>query len=287
MRNAHKAVFEIMTAICIGKLKKNKAKGKPMELSEELQILFHDTLSDVRVKSANNFQAFVAFSFHPVSAGLPWLPAGCVVGIPANFIGATNDDHRISNHIVMVEGKKVDWESTEGLALQEALTLSLEVQKFAIARELTYLQSNSSFVCAIVAPICLAGTYISGIAIKQLLGLYSGPVLLRGLYNIAVVVIGFVGYCLSYDAVSQAVDYRTDRNTASVSTSFARGGVEFYNKILSQNKTLCTLMGKRGEQIYAPSGNLFPRCSFRLKHAPYTSRRDLIINILSMPQAKG
>ncbi|XP_053258934.1 transmembrane protein 177 [Podarcis raffonei] len=261
------------------------AKGKPMELSGKLQILFRDIISDVRAKSANRYQAFVAYSFHPVSAGLPWLPAGCVVGIPAHFSGAASDDNRTASHVVVIEGKEVDWDSTEGLALKEALTLSPEAQKFAIARELMYLQSNGPFICAAVAPVCLAGTWISGVAIKQLLGLYSGPVLLRGLYNVAVMAIGFVGYCLSYDAVSQAMDYRTDRSTATISTSFARGGVEFYNKILSQNKIFRTLMGKRGERIYAPSGNLFPRYWFRLKHASYTSRRDLIINILSMPQA--
>ncbi|XP_053119604.1 transmembrane protein 177 isoform X2 [Hemicordylus capensis] len=262
-------------------------KGQPVKLSETLQSLFLHILSDVKVKSENCYQAFVAFGFHPVSAGLPWLPEGCVVGIPTNFTGTVDDKHGVVDHVLVVEGKEVDWESTEGLALKEALTLSPEAQKFAIAREVMYLQSNSPLARAAVAPICLAGTYVSGVAIKQLLGLYSGPVVLRGLYNIIIVAVGFMGYCLTYDTVNRAVDYRADRNTATISTDFARGGLEFYNKILSQNKTLRKLMGKQGEKIYAPSGNLFPRYWFRLKHAPYTSRRDLIINILSMPQAQG
>lgn len=259
-------------------------KGQPMELSEKLQNLFHDILNEVGVKSASCYRAFLTFSFYPVSAGLPWLPAGCVVGIPVNF-SETEDKYGIVDHVVMIEGKEVDWESTEGLALKDALTLSPEAQKFAIAREVMYLQNNSPLVRAAVAPICIAGTFISGVAIKQLLGLYSGPVVLRGIYNIVVMAVGFVGYCLSYDTVSQAVDYRADRNAATISADFARGGVEFYNKILFQNKILRMLMGKQGEKIYAPSGNLFPRYWFRLKHAPYTSRRDLIINISKMPQA--
>nr|XP_056717380.1 transmembrane protein 177 [Euleptes europaea] len=261
------------------------ARGQPDELSEKLQSLFHDILSDLRVKSENHYQAFAAFSFHPVSAGIPWLPSGCVVGIPVSFGGTSSDEHGIANHVVVIEGKVVDWKSTEGLALKEALTLSLEAQKFAIAREVMYLQNNSPLIHAAVAPICLAGIYVSGVAIKQLLGLYSGPVVLRGLYNLTVAMIGFVGYCLSYDTVSRAVDYRTDRSTATISTDFAKGGAEFYNKTLAQNKTLRTLMGKRGEKTYAANGNLFPRYWFRLQHAPYTSRRDLIISILSMPQA--
>lgn len=259
--------------------------GQPMELSEKLQNLFHSILSEVGAKSARCYRAFLTFSFLPVSAGLPWLPAGCVVGIPVNFHAAAEDEYGIVNHVVMIEGKEIDWESTEGLALKDSLTFSPEAQKFAIAREVIYLQNNSPLVLAAVAPICLAGTYISGVAVKQLLGLYSGPVVLRGIYNIVVMTVGFVGYCLSYDTVSQAIDYRADRNAATISTDFARGGVEFYNKILFQNKILRMLMGKQGEKIYAPSGNLFPRYWFRLKHAPYTSRRDLIINISKMPQA--
>ncbi|XP_077176672.1 transmembrane protein 177 [Paroedura picta] len=258
---------------------------RQQELSEKLHSLFHEVLSDLQVKSENHYQAFAASSFHPVSAGIPWLPAGCVVGIPLSFAETADDEHVIVNHIVMVEGKEVDWKSTEGLALKEALILSSEAQKFAIAREVMYLQKNSPLIHAAVAPICLSGTYICAVAIKQLLGLYSGPVVLRGLYNIAVAIIGLVGYCLVYDAVSRAVDYRIDRNTAAISTDFAKGGVEFYNKILAQNKTFRTLMGKRGEKTYAPNGNLFPRYGFRLKHPPYTSRRDLITSILSMPQA--
>ncbi|XP_042299757.1 transmembrane protein 177 isoform X2 [Sceloporus undulatus] len=261
------------------------AKGKPVELPENLKHLFHNVLIEGRIKSAKLYQAFVAFGFHPVSAGIPWLPAGCLVGIPANFCGTTSDEHGIANHVVMIEGKEVDWESPEGLILKDALTLSPEAQKFAVAREIMYLQNNSPLARAAVAPVCLAGTYICGVAIKQLLGLYSGPVLLRGLYNIVVLAGGLLGYCLSYDTVSRIVDYRADRSAASISTDFARGGVEFYSKILSQNKTFRALMGRSGEQIYAPNGNLSPRYWIRLKHAPYSSRRDLIINILNMPQA--
>nr|XP_060630180.1 transmembrane protein 177 [Anolis sagrei ordinatus] len=260
-------------------------KGKPMELPENLQHLFHEVLTEGRIQSRNRYRAFVAFSFHPVSAGLSWMPAGSLVGIPTNFCDATNNEHKIANHIVIIEGKEVDWESPEGLILKDTLTFSPEAQKFAIAREAMYLQNNGPLACAAVAPVCLAGTYICGVAIKQLLGLYSGPVLLRGLYNLTVLAVGLLGYCLSYDAVSQAVDYKADRSAASLSTDFAKGGVEFYNKILSQNKTFRALMGRSGEKIYAPNGNLSPTYWIRLKHAPYTSRRDSIINILNLPQA--
>ncbi|XP_006137783.2 transmembrane protein 177 [Pelodiscus sinensis] len=260
-------------------------RGQPAELSEKLRSLFSDVLQDVGVKSTNCYQPFAAFGFHPVSAGIPWLPAGSLVGLPANFNSTAEDKQGIVNRVIMINGKEVDWESKEGLTLKEALIFSPEAQKFAIAREIVYLQSNSPVVYAAVLPVCLAGTCLSGVAIKQLLGLYSGPMVFRGIYNITLAAVGLIGYFLAYDAVSQALDYRSDRQVAIISKDYAKGGVEFYNKVLSRNRTLRTLLGKQGEKMYAPSGNLFPRYGFRLKHAPYTSRRDLIINILRVPQA--
>uniref|UniRef100_A0A8C8SLC3 Transmembrane protein 177 n=1 Tax=Pelusios castaneus TaxID=367368 RepID=A0A8C8SLC3_9SAUR len=260
-------------------------EGQPAELPEKLHSLFHDVLRDVGVKSVNCYQPFATFGFFPVSTGIPWLPAGSLVGIPPNFNSTAEDKQGIVNHVVVINGRKVDWESEEGLALKNALILSPEAQKFSIAREVVYLQCNSPLVRAAVPPACLAGTCLSAVAVKQLLGLYSGPIVFRGIYNITVAAIGLVGYFLAYDAVNHALDYRSDRKAATISKEYARGGVEFYDKILSCNRTLRTLLGKQGEKMYAPSGNLFPRYWFRLKHTPYTSRRDLIVNILKVPQA--
>nr|XP_033803189.1 transmembrane protein 177 isoform X2 [Geotrypetes seraphini] len=261
------------------------SRGQPAELPEQLRSLFWEVLRDTDVRSAGNVQAFAAFGFQPVSAGIPWLPSGSLVGIPANFANATDDGQGVVNRVVMINGEEVDWHSEDGVHLKEALTLSKEAQKFSLAREVIYSQSSSPILQAAVAPTCLLGVSLSAVAVKQLLGLYSSPLLLRGLYNLAALVVGLVGYFLAYDAVSHWLDYRCDRRTAALSEDYARGGVEFYEKLLFRNRTLRKLMGKRGEEMYAPSGNLFPRYGFRLKQAPYTSRRDLIVKVLKLHQA--
>ncbi|XP_025059096.1 transmembrane protein 177 isoform X2 [Alligator sinensis] len=258
-------------------------KGQSVELSERLQDLFHDVLKDAGVASALCYRAFLASGFHPVSAGISWLPSGSLVGIPANFSTA-EDRQGIIDHVVMINDKEVDWESKEGHALKDALTFSLEAQKFAISREVMYLQSNSPIIKAAVAPIFLAGTFISAVAIKQHLGLYSSPLALRVVFNLIFAMIGFFCYHCASDSVSRSLDYRADRKAAAISKDYARGGVEFYDKILSRNRILRALMGKQGQRMYAPSGNLFPGSLFGLKHTPYTSRRDLIVNILNMSQ---
>ncbi|MEE6523473.1 hypothetical protein FKM82_022403 [Ascaphus truei] len=251
-------------------------RGEPAELTNKLQNLFQEVLEESRVSSPSGYTPFAAYGFHPVSAGVPWLPGGCLVGIPANYNQTKEDGVGIVDRVIMINGKEVDWGSEAGARLKEALTLSAEAQKFSLARDALYAQSGSPVIQASVAPGCLSGLCISGVAIKQVLGLYSGPVILRGLYNVGVVAVGLAGYFLCYDAVTQWLDYRADRKVAAISKCYAQGGLEFYEKILARNRALRHLLGKQGEEMYAPSGNLFPKYSFRLKHSPYTSRRDRI-----------
>ncbi|XP_057286341.1 transmembrane protein 177 [Pezoporus wallicus] len=261
------------------------SEGQPAELSQRLCGVFQDVLQDTGVKSADSYRAFAVSGFHPVSAGIPWFPAGSLVGIPPNFESTAENKKGIVNHVVVISGKEVDWESNEGVALKEALTFSLEAQKFALAREVMYLQNSSPLASAAVAPTCLAGTFFCGRAIKLLLGFSSGPVILRGICNLITAAAGLMCYYVSYDAVTYHLDCKADRRAATVSKDYARGGVEFYDKILSRNRIFRGLMGKQGMKIYAPSGNLFPRHWFRIKYTPYTYRRDLIVNILRELQA--
>ncbi|XP_038600412.1 transmembrane protein 177 [Tachyglossus aculeatus] len=72
--------------------------------------------------------------------------------------------------------------------------------------------------------------------------------------------------------------YRLDRTAAAISPGYARGGPEFDDRTLACNRSLRGPTGKRGEEPYGPSGNLFPRPWFGIQHAPYTSRRDRINN---------
>ncbi|NXU49249.1 TM177 protein, partial [Turnix velox] len=261
------------------------SEGQPAELSQKLCDVFQEVLQDIGVKSQDSYRAFASSGFHPVSAGIPWLPAGSLVGIPPNFESTAADQKVIVNHVVVIDGKAVDWESSGGVALKEALMFSPEAQKFAIARELVYLQSGSPIKSAVVAPACLAGTFLCGRGIKLLLGLSPGPFILRSICNLITAAGGLMCYYVSYDAMTQHLDCKADRKAATLSKDYARGGVEFYDKILSRNRILRGLMGKQGKKVFYPSGNLFPRHWFRIKNTPYTYRRDLIVNILRELQA--
>lgn len=237
-------------------------------------------MKDSGISSPKSFSAFASFGFHPVGAGVPWLPAGAQIGIPANFNSTADDPSGITNRTIFINGKTVDWSSDTGSALKDALVFSLEAQKFAIAREVARLQSGGPVVSAAVAPVCLGGVWVYSVVLKQMFGLHTGPALFRGAVNVVALGLGAVSYFLTSDAVSQWIDFRSDRRAARVSRDYAKGGVEFYDKILSRNKTLRSLMGQKGEDMYAPSGNLFPAHLLQLKHTPYTSRKEGILALL-------
>ncbi|KAM4626815.1 transmembrane protein 177 isoform 1-T3 [Discoglossus pictus] len=260
------------------------SKGQPAELSDSLQIRFQQVLQEVQVGSPSDYIPFAAYGFHPVSAGVPWLPSGCLIGIPSNYNNMDENGVGIVDRVVMINGKEVDWSSEAGGHLRAALNFSVDAQKFSLAREVIQAQTNSPVIQASVAPACLSGICLSSVAIKQLLGFYSAPMLLRGLFNVAVAILGLAGYFLCYDAVNEWLDYRADKKVANISKSYAKGGLEFYEKILTRNKALRGLMGKQGEEMYAPSGNLFPKYTLRVKHAPYTARKDRIQRVLDTKQ---
>lgn len=260
-------------------------KGEPVELSDKLENVFQQVLKDYGISSTKNFSSFASFGFHPVGAGVPWLPAGAQIGIPANFNGTADDPSGITNRVIFINGKTVDWSSDAGSALKDALVFSLEAQKFSIAREVARLQSGGPIMSAAVAPFCLGGVWVYSAVLKQVFGLHGGPALLRGAANVVALGIGAVSYFLTSDAVSLWIDYNSDRRAAQVSRDYAKGGVEFYDKILSRNKTLRSLMGQKGEEMYAPSGNLFPANILQLKHTPYTSRREGILALLKEEKA--
>uniref|UniRef100_A0A1A8R518 Transmembrane protein 177 n=1 Tax=Nothobranchius pienaari TaxID=704102 RepID=A0A1A8R518_9TELE len=272
--------YHVFPSLSYRQLYQAWCKGEPVMLSEKLECLFQQVLKDYNVSSTKNFLAFASFGFHPVGAGVPWLPAGVQIGIPANFNSTLDDPSGITNRNIFINDKMVDWSSEAGCALKEALLFSVEAQKFAIAREVARLQSGGPVMSAAVAPFCLGGVWVYSVVLKQVFGLHGGPMLLRGAVNIVALGIGAVSYFLTSDALSQWLDYSSDRHAAGVSQEYAKGGVEFYDKILSRNKTLRSLMGKKGEKMYSPSGNLFPANILQLKHTPYTSRREGILTLL-------
>lgn len=261
------------------------SKGEPAALSEKLENVFQQVLKDSAVSSPGNYTAFAAYGFHPVGAGVPWLPSGAQIGIPSNFNSTPGDLLGITNRTVLINGKELEWDSETGGVLRNALVLSEDAQKFAMAREVAQLECAGPVLLAAVVPTCLAGTWIFSVALKQIFGLFARAVIFRAAANTFALGLGALSYFLASDSVNQWLEFHSDRRAAGLSHNYAKGGAEFYEKILARNKTLRVLMGPKGEKMYAPSGNLFPASLLTMKHAAYTARRGRILNLLKEEKA--
>ncbi|CAK6432839.1 unnamed protein product [Pipistrellus nathusii] len=178
-------------------------QGQPAPLSPKLQRLFQEVLQDIGIPSDHGNKAFTTFTFLPVSAGFPRLPAGAVVGIPTSFL---DDSVTKTDHPVIVHGQRVDWKSPEGTWLKYTLTLSHDAQKLALAREVMYLESSTAVLQTLPAPACLAGTWTLSISAKHALGLYGGPMNLRVAFNLVAAVVGFVAYAFSTDSLTYTLE---------------------------------------------------------------------------------
>jgi hypothetical protein len=78
-----------------------------------------------------------------------------------------------------------------------------------------------------------------------------------------------------------------DRKTGKLSLDYAKGGVEFYSKILQRNMALRGLMGPSGEKMYTLYGNDVE--FLRQSHVPYSERKknmELLAEQWSSPNPK-
>ncbi|CAL9689668.1 unnamed protein product [Knipowitschia caucasica] len=271
------------------------SKGEPVQLSERLETLFQKVQQDLGVPSSHRF---TAFGFAPVGAGLPLLPQGGRVGLPLNFNSTDTQStdtqstdtqstdtqsSGVTDRVLFMNGRALDWSSASGSALARALVLSEHAQKFAVARELVRLEGALPLLSAAVAPVCVGGVWLYATLLKQVFRLQGAHVLWRAAANTVALALGGVSYLLGADAVTHFIDFSCDRRAAAVSPLYAQGGVEFYDKILSRNRTLRDLMGPKGLDTYAANGNLFPSNVLQLKHTPYTARREALYRLVQDP----
>ena len=67
----------------------------------------------------------------------------------------------------------------------------------------------------------------------------------------------------------------TDERVTLLGDEYAKGGVEFYTKILQRNVALRSILDDEGAKLFTAFGN--DHTFFRTRHVPYTVRRDSAI----------
>jgi len=229
-------------------------------------------LADVEVssKSKEIVKFFTVFGMDVFHAGSTKTVGGSLIGIPRHFNYQTVED--VERRDIVVEGNFVEWGSEGGQLLQDSLVLSENAQKFGIARE--YCMSDSHYVYVkglLPAGGIMSYFMLSRTANDMLYGLYK-PRSFRILIYSGIGLFSYGLWAVSMDILTKYYENAADKRAGSISLDYARGGVEFYSKILQRNMGLRHVMGTTGEKHYTFFGNDVEY--IRERHVPFTKRKS-------------
>ena len=165
-------------------------------------------------------------------------------------------------------------ESPEAKDFLTNLILSDEAKKFVIAREL-YRGVKSRHVLETVIPILtLAGISPLLARLAQGLNLKKKPVLLRGIAGLGGGLFISFWYFLIVDWWKRRTERALDAAACQLGPAYARGGVEFYDKMMRRHVALRELLPDgQGKKMYNLKGEIYPPL-IRNKFIPIGKRRE-------------
>lgn len=181
---------------------------------------------------------------------------GSLVGVPYRFSYQTIDDID-PGKVTLLGEKEVDWKSDDAEKLLNSLVLTDSAKKYALARELHFLNSNYVHVNALAGIIfgytglwCVYKTNRSNMLHydKTKLGFRVGMYLIIG-YSMVLL---YREFLRSYN---KTLHLRSDMHAVTMGKDYALGGIEYYDKLIKQNKALRRLGGKDAEQRFTEKGD--------------------------------
>lgn len=158
----------------------------------------------------------------------------------------------------------------------DSLILSEKAQIFAIAREISYINSVKLFLDTFYTSSIFVLMYGLANNLNRKFGLYSRPLALRGCMYSIVGFFGFGLYSFLIDFTQNQFDMQIDRDLCEKNEIFAEGGKEFYEKIVERNIALRKLLGPYGERKYSALGN--ENFFIRQKRLPLVVRKEYFVN---------
>lgn len=248
--------------------------GRPVQVSEDIKSLAEATMNDMKwsKNKQNLIKIYTSYGFDLFHAGSFVLSAKGVLGIPKNFNYKDIKDFEHAG--VLVNDELVNWITPAGKALEWSLVFSDEAKKFAIARELSHLETGEPFGYGVFSASVIMTCYVISSTLNKRLDMFRRARMLRVLMYAGVSLFSYATWILCKDVSCVSTESSVDETVANINESYARGGLEFYEKILRRNIALRSLMGQDGEDMFTAHGN--DQVLFRTKHMPYTTRRDFM-----------
>jgi len=233
---------------------------------------------DLPINDEGRLEFFTSFPQDPVHKGSLQLRTGARIGLPSTFAYQTLDD--VEHSLILVGDEKVDWSSTAGNELQNALVLSDKAKAFVIAREIYYTKSMTVQLNLILTTVCCGLAYITGSLLNDrfLLSLRLKPWARFSVFS-TIASAWLLFFVVVDDALHCWYDNEVDRAAAKLREIYAQGGVDYYNAVLRRNRALRTLLGSAGQKQYTYYGNVVS--VWRNPSVQLTSRHDNLLKYLA------
>lgn len=282
-----KAGYDILTTSSSMKSLTHQTSGEDTKLDGKTSTLVAKAMEKLSLDEStrSRYFFFVTSEIDPVTKGNSHWRTGAVIGLPFSF--RFNSPADAENSPLVVKGQQVrcDWDSEDGKLLAKALVLSDEAKSFVIARDVNMLRMFMSHTEVFLQAAFVVFGYTTLTSFdKYMMSVRKLPNWTR--YTALSLVAGAVlmAYMGVADMYRCSKDIRSDRKTAELSQEFAKGGVEYYEKVIERNRLIRALMGEQASSIYTAEGDEVR--GLRTPHLPFSTRLTYLKNYLANYEQK-
>ena len=170
--------------------------------------------------------------------------------------------------------------------LQNALILSDDAKRFALARELERAKTLSYRTNGVILPISIVIGYLLSRAVNKKLDLLRRPPLLRlQMYGIIAPAMIFFAITLE-DIYKYYQEASLDTKVCHIGPNYAKGGIEYYDKQLKCGVALRELAPDNlAKNAYNLHGDPWPSLLRPYKYILPTSRKEYCTKFIETPES--
>lgn len=244
--------------------------GKETPLGFRIQKRIQEVMNDLKLSDdvRNVIQPFSVVGLDLLHAGTLNNKYGAILGIPANFINTVEQLYKN----MRLKEQSIDWTRQDAQILLNAVMLSENAQKFAIACEILRIQAEEPYFNSYLLALIIAVLWTLYNAITYKFKLYGQNVILCRMLYSSFTIFGAILWFGIKDYRSYHLDKKDDETLCNLGAEYIKGGQEFFEKTLLRNRALRSLLGEEGKRIYTAYGN--EHTFLRQKHVPLTYRKD-------------
>ncbi|XP_076634713.1 transmembrane protein 177 [Colletes latitarsis] len=239
--------------------RKFKAKYRMNQTEEPVKKkykkMFEEVMDDLKLEEEEkkNLKIFNVFGYNMFNAGSTSSKYGGVIGIPMNF-GYT-DVNTVDKDNIFLMDKPVNWEQQAATDFLNSLILSDNAKKFALAQEILKVKDNNLLLLATDTLMNLGAIIITYNLLHKLFKISQRKRLIRYSFHFIATIVGSLIFIGCTDMRNYMIEMKVDEKLAQVNPKYIEGGKEFYNKLLSRNIALRTLLGESGQKLFTVDGN--------------------------------